>query len=410
MRDEYMERQSLQPLTVSQLTQQVRELVESNFDQVACLGEVSNLVRARSGHVYFTLKDENAQISAVMWKARAQRLKFELQDGLEVVLVGPIQIYPPRGSYQLSVEQAFPQGLGPLELAFRQLQEKLSAEGLFDPARKRPLPRVPQKIALVTSSTGAAVRDMLQVLTSRWPLTHLVIIPVPVQGPTAAPAIAEGLQQAARLPDVELIITGRGGGSLEDLWPFNEEVVARAIAASPIPVISAVGHEIDVSIADLVADRRALTPTEAAQIAVPDIREVKSELLDAQSRLQGSLRFLSQQARNYLDAIANRRVFQHPVELLNKPRRLVDEQEQRLTRSIQSRCERSREQLRTVAAQLDALSPLKVLARGYSITTDAETGALIRSANNCKPGQTLRTQLNNGELISSVTEIVAPEK
>ncbi len=405
-----MERQSLEPLTVSQLTQQVRELVESNFDQVACLGEISNLVRARSGHIYFTLKDENAQISAVMWKARAQRLKFELQDGLEVVLVGPIQIYPPRGSYQLSVEQAFPQGLGPLELAFRQLQEKLSAEGLFDPARKRPLPRVPKKIALVTSATSAAVRDMLQVLTSRWPLTHLVVVPVPVQGPTAAPKIAEGLRQAARIPDVDLIITGRGGGSLEDLWPFNEEIVARAIAASPIPIISAVGHEIDVSISDLVADRRALTPTEAAQIAVPDIAEVKTELFDIHSRLQGSLRFLSQQARSHLDAIANRRVFQHPVELLNKPRRLLDEQEQRLTRTIQSQCERSQEQLRTFAAQLEALSPLKVLARGYSLTTDAETGALIRSANKCKPGQTLRTRLNKGELISSVIEITSEEK
>ncbi len=405
-----MERQSLEPLTVSQLTQQVRELVESNFDQVACVGEVSNLVRARSGHLYFTLKDDKAQISAVMWKTRAQRLKFELQDGLEVVLVGPIQIYPPRGSYQLSVEQAFPQGLGPLELAFRQLQEKLAAEGLFDPARKRALPRFPGKIALVTSSTGAAVHDMLQILTGRWPLTDLIVVPVPVQGPAAAPAIAEGIRQAARLPDVDLIITGRGGGSLEDLWPFNEEVVARVIAASPVPVISAVGHEIDVSISDLVADRRALTPSEAALIAVPDVAKVKAELLDLQSRLQGSLRLLAQQARNQLTAIASRRIFQHPVELLSNSRRLLDEQEQRLDRAMRSRCERSREQLRSFAAQLEALSPLKVLARGYSITTDAETDALIRSSKECKPGQRLRTRLGEGELISSVIETASKEK
>ena len=402
-----MERQSLEPLTVSELTQQVRELIESNFDQVACLGEISNLVRARSGHLYFTLKDENAQISAVMWKSRAQRLKFELQDGLEVVLVGPIQVYPPRGSYQLGVEQAFPQGLGPLELAFRQLQEKLAAEGLFDPARKRPLPSLPRKIAIVTSATGAAVRDILQVLTKRWPVADLVIVPVPVQGPTAAPQIAEGIRQAALIPDVDLIITGRGGGSLEDLWPFNEEVVARAIAASPVPVISAVGHEIDVSISDLVADRRALTPTEAAQIAVPDIRELKMELIDLQTRLTAGLRFLLQQARHQLDAIASRRVLQHPIELLSQPRRLLDEQEQRLCRAIQLQCARSQEQLRALAARLEDLSPLKVLARGYSITSDAVTGALIQSAKTCKPGQMLRTRLNEGEVVSSVVDVVS---
>ena len=400
-----MESMTPQPLTVSELTREIRELVESNFDQVACLGEVSNLVRARSGHIYFTLKDESSQISAVMWKARAGRLKFDLQDGLEVVVLGPIQVYPPRGTYQISAEQIFPQGLGPLELAFRQLQEKLSAEGLFDPERKRPLPWSPKKIALVTSGTSAAVRDMLQVLTRRWPLTDLIVVPVPVQGATAAPQIAAGLKDAARIPDVELIITGRGGGSLEDLWPFNEEVVARAIAASPIPVISAVGHEIDVSISDLVADRRALTPTEAAEFAVPNQAEVKAELLDAQARLQNSLRFRSQQARHLLDGLAARRIFQRPIELLTEPRRKLDEQEQQLTRNIQAHCQRSTEQLRTAAAQLDALSPLKVLARGYSITTDEKSGALIKTAEDCTIGQTLRTRLNNTEIISNITEI-----
>lgn len=401
-----MEPMTPKPLTVSELTREIRELVESNFDQIACQGEISNLVRARSGHIYFTLKDENSQISAVMWKARAGRLKFDLHDGLEVVVIGPVQVYPPRGSYQISAEQVFPLGLGPLELAFRQLQEKLAAEGLFDSERKRPLPQYPKKIALVTSATSAAVRDMIQVLTRRWPLTDLVVVPVPVQGETAALEIVEGLKHAAAIPDVELIITGRGGGSLEDLWPFNEEIVARAIAASPIPIISAVGHEIDVSISDLVADRRALTPTEAAEFAVPNQLEVKAELLDARSRLQSSLRFRSQQARHLLDGLATRRIFQHPTELLNKPRRLLDEQEQRLTRSLQSHCLRSTEQLRTIAAQLDALSPLKVLARGYSITTDAETGALIKSTENCKAGQTIKTRLNNGEILAAVVEIV----
>lgn len=303
-------------MTVSELTRQIKDLLEANFDQVVCQGEISNLVKARSGHVYFTLKDERAQISAVMWKTRASRLKFDLQDGLEVVVTGPVEVYPPRGSYQLIVEQAMPQGLGPLELAFRQLQEKLAAEGLFAPERKRPLPRYPNRLALVTSPTGAAVRDMLQVLTRRWPLTDVVVVPVPVQGPTAAPKIAEGLKQAARIPGVDVILTGRGGGSLEDLWPFNEEIVARAIAASPIPVVSAVGHEIDVSIADLVADRRALTPSEAAEIIVPDRADIQRWLTDQKFRLENLLRQQSEQARRVLDLLAQRRIFQKPQELL----------------------------------------------------------------------------------------------
>ncbi len=393
------------PLTVSELTREIRELVESNFYQVTCVGEVSNVMRARSGHVYFTLKDENAQISAVMWKSRAQKLKFDLEDGLEIVVVGPVELYPPRGSYQIIVERAFPQGVGALELAFRQLQEKLAAEGLFDPGRKRPLPRYPKKIALVTSPTGAAVRDMLQVLSRRWPICELVVVPVPVQGPTAAPQIAEGIKVAGQIPDVELIITGRGGGSLEDLWPFNEEVVARAIVASPIPVVSAVGHEIDVSIADLVADRRALTPSEAAECAVPNQAELAAGLEEIQQRLKQLLIGRARQARFTLDTIARNRFFTKPEELLSDARRQLDELDQQLVRCVKRRYDQETTNVRKLAAHLDALSPLRVLSRGYSLTRDPETGRTIRSAAEVQAGQAVDVLLSEGELRCDVVEI-----
>ncbi|MEX2287491.1 MAG: exodeoxyribonuclease VII large subunit, partial [Planctomycetaceae bacterium] len=261
-------------LSVSELTRQLKDLVEVNFVHVWVLGEVSNCTRAGSGHVYFTLKDGDAQIRAVAWRSQTARWKFEIHDGLEVVVAGPIEVYPARGTYQLIVEQLIPQGVGALELAFRQLQAKLEAEGLFDPRRKRPLPAFPRRIALVTSPSGAAVRDILQVLTRRWRAVDVVIVPVKVQGEGAAREIAAALANVHRIPDVDVVIAGRGGGSLEDLWAFNEEIVARAIAACRVPVISAVGHEIDVSIADLVADCRALTPSEAAELVVPNCEDV----------------------------------------------------------------------------------------------------------------------------------------
>ncbi|HEV3304238.1 MAG TPA: exodeoxyribonuclease VII large subunit, partial [Planctomycetaceae bacterium] len=253
-------------LSISELSRRLKALVEMSFPFVCVEGEISNFSRAASGHIYFTLKDQSAQIRAVLWRSAAMRVRFELHDGLHVVAAGPVEVYAQRGSYQLVVERLVPQGIGPLELAFRQRYEKLAAEGLFAEQRKRPLPRFPRRIALVTSPSGAAVRDLLQVITRRWPACDLVIVPVPVQGQQAAPAIAAGMRAAARLPRVDVIICGRGGGSLEDLWAFNEEIVARAIFVCPIPVVSAVGHEIDVTIADLVADKRALTPSEAGEL------------------------------------------------------------------------------------------------------------------------------------------------
>ena len=271
------------PKSVTQLTREIKNLVEGQIGLQWVAGEVSNCRPARSGHIYFTLKDQYSQIAAVVWRLTAERLKFQLKDGMEVIALGPVEVYAARGNYQLIIEQLVPKGVGALETALRQLKEKLEKEGLFDPARKRPVPRVPRRIALITSPTGAAVKDMLQVITRRWPAADVLLMPVKVQGEGAAAEIAYALRNVHRIPDVDVVVTGRGGGSLEDLWAFNEEPVARAIAECPFPVISAVGHEIDVSIADLVADVRALTPSEAGELVVPSREELSAELASLQN-------------------------------------------------------------------------------------------------------------------------------
>src|SRR5579872_1524938 len=293
-------------LTVSQLTRQIKDAVEGNFPLCWVRGQVTNCTRAGSGHVYLTLKDDAAQLRAVIWRNTAARMRFNLHDGLEVVAIGPIEVYEARGTYQLVVEQLLPQGIGALELAFRQLCDKLAAEGLFAPERKRRLPRFPQRIALITSPTGAAVRDMLQIITRRWRAAEIVIVPVAEQGDGAAAQNAAALRAVHRIPGVDVVITGRGGGSLEDLWAFNEEIVARAIHACQIPVVSAVGHEIDVTIADLVADVRALTPSEAGELVVPNRSEVHAELLRLQQHLAQALRSQAAMARAKLEQLASR--------------------------------------------------------------------------------------------------------
>ncbi len=399
--------------TVSELTRRIKELLEVGFPRVWVEGEISNFKRASSGHVYLVLKDEHAQLSAVLWRQTAARLKFELHDGLHVIAFGRIRVYPPRGQYQLDILQVFPQGMGPLELAFRQLQQRLAAEGLFDPAHKKPLPRFPRRIALVTSPTGAAVRDMLQVITRRWNACDLLVVPVPVQGEGAAEKIAAAIRYVGGLPDVDLIITGRGGGSLEDLWAFNEEVVARAIFECPIPVISAVGHEIDVSIADLVADRRALTPSEAGELAVPLRSEVESELRRLRDRLVHALRQRAVRARMAVDALASRRVFTHPLERVHELATRLDELDERLQRAVQLRLATARQSVAAVAASLQALSPLHVLQRGYSVTclADAQNTTTphtaLREASQVEVGDAIITHLWKGRITSRVEAVDA---
>ncbi len=392
-------------ISVSQLSDILQGVLESAFPCVWVSGEISNCTRAASGHYYLTLKDETAQIRAVIWRGTAQRLKFQVQDGLQVIAVGPIELYAARGTYQLTIEQLIPQGLGPLELAFRQLHDKLEAEGLFDPERKRPLPRFPRTIALVTSPTSAAVRDMLQVITRRWQQSNIVIVPVPVQGEGAAEQIAAALRTVHLIPEVDIVITGRGGGSLEDLWAFNEEVVARAIFDCRIPVISAVGHEIDVSISDLVADRRALTPSEAAELVVPHRDEVRAELDGLRGRLTQALQGKASRARWQLESLANRRAFTHPRERLQDQTRRLDDLAERAVRAWRQRVVSARQQVQALAGHIDALSPLQILERGFTLTFREGQRTPLKQAAELQVGDRVDTFLQQGRITSEVLSI-----
>ena len=394
--------------TVSELTRQIKDQLESHYPDVWVTGEISNCRPARSGHVYLTLKDDESQISAVIWRNTAARLKFDLADGLEVVARGGVEVYLPRGQYQLVIKQLTPKGVGALELAFRQLQERLSAEGLFDAERKRPIPRFPRRIALVTSPTGAAVRDMLQVITRRWPAVEIVLLPVRVQGAGAAEEIAGAIELVPTLPGVDVVIAGRGGGSLEDLWAFNEEIVARAIAECPIPLVSAVGHEIDVSIADLVADVRALTPSEAGELVVPHRDEFTASLAAVRTRLTGALQQRAQRARGLLTGLASRPVLVRPHGRIRELAGRVDELQRRIDHAVRGVTRSNRDRLGTAAAALQALSPLEVLGRGYSVTHTTD-GDVVRNTGQLEIGTQISTTLADGRVTSRVETIEETE-
>ncbi len=319
-----------------------------------------------------------------------------------------MNVYLPRGEYQLTVEEIQPKGIGPLELAFRQLCEKLKGEGLFDERRKRPLPRFPRRVVLITSPSGAAVRDMLEVLGRRWPLTEIWVSPVPVQGDGAAQAIAAALTAVNRLQEIDVIIVARGGGSLEDLWAFNEEVVARAIHRSAIPVVCGIGHETDVTIADLVADVRALTPSEAAERVVPNQIEVTAALQTIAAQLRTCLIGRMERARARLDELGGRRCFRFPLERVQDAERRLDDLEGRLARLGSQRMDRERQRVAATAGRLDALSPLNVLARGYSVTRREADRAVVRAAHQVQPGDRLVTLLHNGSILSRVENSPPP--
>ncbi len=391
-------------LSVSDATSLLREIVESTLPFVWVEGEITNCTQARSGHIYLTLKDDYAQMSAVVWRTTAQRLKFDVTDGMRVVAGGPIQVYPARGVYQLIVEKLLPQGVGPLELAFRQLKEKLEREGLFNPDRKRPIPKFPKRNALITSPSGAAVHDILQVMRRRWPPCNVIILPVAVQGDYAPREIAGALRSVHRVKDVDVVICGRGGGSLEDLWAFNEEVVARAIAACKIPVVSAVGHEVDVTIAGMVADRRALTPSEPAELVVPVHADVMAGLEQLAGRLRKGLLDRANEARRSLESLASRPVLQDPRRLIHDREERLDLMSDRLNRSIRHMVDRTKSKLAGLSDSLDALSPLKVLGRGYSITR-MDSGEIIRGIDGVSPGMQVETQFGDGRIVSEVREV-----
>jgi exodeoxyribonuclease VII large subunit len=393
-------------LTVSQLTRGVRDLLEGAFPAVWVNGEISNFVAHRSGHWYFTLKDEGASLSAAMFRGQNSRVRFEPEHGMDVICRGRISVYPPRGNYQLIVDRIEPQGVGALQLAFEQLHRRLQAEGLFDPARKRPLPRLPVRIGLVTSPTGAAIRDMLRVLGERFRPLEIRLAPTRVQGAGAAAEIAAALDLLNRDAVVDLILCGRGGGSLEDLWAFNEEEVARAIARSAIPVISAVGHEVDVTIADLVADARAATPSNAAEIAVPVRAELDGTLVDLTRRL-GLAAGRELERRRQLSVQLGRRLVD-PRRYLQIQAQRKDELSARLGRAQRARMVAARGALAERAARLDTLSPLGVLARGYAIAT--ADGRPLRAANDLSPGDRIEIRLHRGTLGCSVDEVAGEEE
>jgi exodeoxyribonuclease VII large subunit len=391
-------------VSVSDLVNAFKEVVETALPPCTVEGEISNCRRSPAGHWYLTLKDEQSEIGAVIWRSAAQKIRFDPRDGMKCLATGSLQVYVAKGTCQFVISRLMPQGIGELELAFRQLRDKLSAEGLFDESRKRPIPRIPRRIALVTSPGSAAVRDMIQVITRRWPPARIVVVPVRVQGDGAAEEIAKALKLVHRIPDVDVVITGRGGGSLEDLWCFNTEIVARAVAACRIPVIAAVGHEIDVSIADLVADRRALTPSEAGELVVPSARDLQDSLLQTAQRMRQTLRDRLDRARLRLSTIEARSVIQRPMSLVDQKRLDCESLSERAVTAVRLLTERKGRDLSEFAASLQALSPLQVLSRGYSLTQKSD-GALLRSAASVAPGETLTTRLASGLVRSAVTSV-----
>jgi exodeoxyribonuclease VII large subunit len=395
-----------QTLTVSQLTAQIKNALEGEFPSVWVSGEISNYSRPQSGHSYFTLKDDQAQIRAVMWRGATARIKFDLVDGLDVICHGRVDVYAPRGSYQLVIDELQPKGVGALELALRKLREKLAAEGLFDPARKRKLPAFPRRVAFVTSPTGAAIHDFLQVLGRRWRGVDVLVIPARVQGEGAVQEIVAGIKLANRVtPRPNVLVVGRGGGSLEDLWSFNEEPVVRAIAASRIPTVSAVGHEIDVTLSDLAADVRALTPSEAAERIVPAAEEIRARMLGYQQRLRHAAhrRVALLQAR--YDGLIAQRPFRRPFDLIHDRSRRLDELAGHAQRSLRRLVQDRESRLARLAGKIESLSPLAVLARGYTITQSAATSAVMRDAGDLRVGQSIVTRFASGEALSEVQRI-----
>ena len=441
--------------TVSELTSEVRLLLETTWSDVRVEGEISNCRLWNTGHIYFSLKDSGAQLRAVMFKGAARSLKFKLEDGLAVVARGRLNVYEPKGEYQIVCEEIEPKGLGARQLALEQLKKRLQAEGLLDPARKRPLPSLPRRIGIVTSIDGAALRDILKVLRRRYPNAHLVIAPTRVQGDSAAEEIARALGNIGRVEGVDVVIAGRGGGSIEDLWAFNEEAVARAIARCPVPVISAVGHETDVTLADLVADLRAPTPSAAAEIVVAAKNEFVARIDRLSDRLSGAARGRVIDGAHALQRLVGRPAFagfpsrlalrgRHVAELLSDLHRAgrdVASRRQRRFQALRLRLEslnlkvsigrihtrlaqgdarlraastqrlhRANARLGALAARIDSLSPLAVLGRGYAVCWDTARGSILRDAASVSAGDAVRVTLHRGELSCVVRESRTEER
>ena len=389
--------------SVTELNQFVKMLLEGvpELQNVSVRGELSNYKMYPSGHHYFTLKDSEGALRCVMFRTQAQRLRFRPENGMKVVLTGRLAVFPRDGAYQLYCNTLTPEGVGDLAVAFEQLKAKLYAEGLFDPDHKKPLPRYPERIAVITSSAGAAVHDMIRILRRRYPLAKVILLPVRVQGTEAPPEIVGAIRYANRHRIGDVIITGRGGGSMEDLWAFNDERVARAIYASEIPVISAVGHEPDVTISDFVADARASTPSNAAEIAVPDSVELLRYLRGAKERMEQSQLQQLELLRRQVEQLAEKRVLQDPTAYLQDQGMRLAHLQQRLGDVTQARVQRKRQKFTALTASLDAMSPLKVLGRGYAMALNS-SGEVIKTASDAAVGEQITVKLGRGALECTV--------
>lgn len=414
--------------SVTRLNKEIKDLLDAvpGYRNLLVQGEISNYKAHSSGHHYMTLKDEGASINAVMFRSDAMRLKFRLENGMKVIVRARVSSFPRTGQVQLYVSEVIPDGVGALNLAFEQLKSKLQAEGLFDPAHKKPIPACPQRIALVTSPTGAAVRDMIRILGRRWPLARVTLYPAQVQGQGAAESIAQAVMLANAIGEADVILCGRGGGSMEDLWAFNEEVVARAIYDSDIPVISAVGHEPDVTIADFVADLRAPTPSGAAELAVPDRAEYALSVRTLDTRLRTAAHKQLQIRRQRLTTLQERLELRTPANYIAEKRLLLDQMADRLCAALPARLTREEQKLTVLhqrllsagqgglhkrrlrfaqtVATLDAISPLRVLARGYAVATKGKRGAVVTDAAALEAGDTLHIRFAKGAANCRVTD------
>ncbi|MEJ5359724.1 MAG: exodeoxyribonuclease VII large subunit [Desulfobacterales bacterium] len=435
-------------LSVSELTRRIRQILEEKFPFVWITGEISNFRRPSSGHCYFTLKDDAAQIAAVLFRQQGRHLRFELEDGLSIIGLGRVSVYEPRGSYQIILEYVEPAGLGALQMAFEQLKKKLAAEGLFDPGRKRPIPFLPAKIAIITSLTGAVIHDILNITARRYPGVPIQILPVRVQGDEAAREIAQAIEIANARGEAEIILLARGGGSLEDLWPFNTETVARAIASSRIPVVSAVGHETDYTIADFVADLRAPTPSAAAELLVPDRIELLQKLQVLQLRLRrGLLQMLERHRRTILDfrrllawprrrtqqswmrldeltqrlqraaqqpirlkrlrlfSLQQRLTLQHPQRIIKEYKNKVKDVSSNLLLFNKIYINKKSDGLRLLVTMLHAANPLAILRRGYSVTRSLPERRVISDATQVAPRERVEVVLSSGNLVCEIQEV-----
>ena len=391
--------------SVSEANNFIKALLDAvpQLQTIFVRGEISNYKCYPSGHHYFTLKDEGSALRCVMFRGMAAKLRFRPENGMKVVAFGRIGVFPRDGGYQLYCSDLSVQGVGDLHVAFEQLKEALGKEGLFDPAHKKPLPKYPRRIAIITSSAGAAVHDMLRILKARWPMSEVVLLPVRVQGAEAPAEIAGALRYANKWKVADLIITGRGGGSIEDLWAFNDERVARAIYASDLPVISAVGHEPDVTISDFVADARASTPSNAAEIAVPEQKELRRRLDTLSARMEQSEQKRVKALRERYEALARSRVLRDPMAFIDDKRLLLDYTQRKLSTLAQAQTAQRAQRFASLAASLDALSPLKVLGRGYAVARD-ENGTILRAAEEASVGEKIEVLLGQGSLMCTVDE------